>query len=95
MTNMQVNHVIEAPFKYRHCCWFCGEPGNHFFTFPDTSENFINCSHPKLSLSSCDECKAIASKNAVASIWHVRSLVKKQLIKRYKKWFNANLRNNF
>jgi hypothetical protein len=84
----------ETPFNYRHCCWFCGEPHQGFFTFPTQqgSEDEFDMlivdaqfTHPALFVESCHECRTFASQPSLSSIWEVRRFVKEKLITTYAK----------
>ncbi len=90
------DHVIitETPFSKRHCCWFCGEPNDTQFIFPPNSSLssyhedkyiLLDCSHPAISVPSCNECAKIALRARVDSIWLVKAYVKRQLIKLHSK----------
>ena len=81
----QIKTMIGIPFEYRHACWFCAEPANRLFSFPHHKHLVINCIHPDLTLPSCDECYTIARGAKVDDIFAVRSSVKQQLIKHYRK----------
>ncbi|GLX80837.1 hypothetical protein [Thalassotalea eurytherma] len=77
--------MVDVPFEYRHCCWFCGEPANQYFTFPHNAHLVINCIHPTLTVPSCNECSRFAYKATCDSIFAVHSQVKQSLIKHYHK----------
>jgi len=76
---------VETPFDYRHCCWFCAEPSQHYFTFPHAKHLVIACIHPTVTVPSCKECKDIAVKVKADDIYAVHAQVKTSLIKRYQK----------
>lgn len=82
--------VTETPFNKRHCCWFCGEPNNTHFIFPSHSalshyqgdkSLLVTCPHPVISVPSCGECRKLAKKSRVHTIWAVKAFVKQQLIR--------------
>lgn len=86
--------MTETPFDKRHCCWFCGEPKSKDFTFPsdgipaqiiNNTNNGLACSHTQICVPCCSECNQIASKVDANSIWQVNELVKRALIKCYRK----------
>lgn len=79
------DHFIEIPFEHRHQCWFCEEPAGAHFTFPHQYHLIFDCSHPTLTLPSCDECYSAALRAKVNTIWQVKLFVKKYLLKKYKK----------
>jgi len=85
MSNQYQHALVEVPFEFRHCCWFCGEPAAKTFSFPQTDNYLLNPTHPALSLFSCGECLIPAHKSKLASIWLVAASVKKYLIKKYHK----------
>lgn len=76
---------VETPFKYRHCCWFCGEPTADSYAFPQYENIVVNCSHPPLTLPCCQECLKPASMSKQQTIWAVLTDVKKFLINNYQK----------
>ncbi len=76
---------VEAPFNYRHICWFCGEPAGEHFSFPQADNWLINCQHPPLTLMSCAECLIPARRSKASSIWLVFDDVKRYLLKAYQK----------
>jgi hypothetical protein len=86
-------NIIDISFEYRHLCWLCGEPSQVFFTFPHRfyadifNDAYVvhDCPHPLLSVPSCQECRSLASKAEVNSIWAVKAVVKKGLKRIYKK----------
>lgn len=80
-----LDSFIEVPFQYRHSCWFCGEPAGKLFTFPHQRYVVIDCSHPTLTLPTCNECTSLANQVEEDSIWLVKYTVKQQLIKTYQK----------
>ncbi|MDO6427285.1 hypothetical protein Q4489_09690 [Thalassotalea sp. 1_MG-2023] len=81
-----VNHLItETPFAYRFICWFCGEPTNKTFSFPQHSNYIPDCVHPPMSIYTCAECLRWANAAHEDNIWQVRFVVKKALINHYKK----------
>ncbi|MCO4799218.1 MAG: hypothetical protein KC484_08395 [Colwelliaceae bacterium] len=83
---MQLGHpLIETPFQYRNCCWFCQEPAAKYFSFPQVNNFIVNCIHPSLSLYCCNECYVPANKSKASSIWLVFKEVKSYLIKKYQK----------
>ena len=83
---MQADHpLIETPFSYRNCCWFCQEPAAKLFHFPQSNNFVVNCVHPSLSLYCCNECFFPANKSKASSIWLVFKEVKSFLIKTYQK----------
>lgn len=77
--------LVETPFSYRNCCWFCQEPAAKVFNFPQENNNVVNCVHSPLSLNCCDECFVPAQKSKSTSIWSVFKDVKRFLIKHYQK----------
>ena len=93
MTNKAV--ITETPFNKRHCCWFCGEPNDGYFTFPANSSTkqahnqtpiyVTQCPHTTLSVQCCNECRKIASGSNANHIWAVRKFVKKKLLSTYAK----------
>ena len=92
---------IETPFKYRHCCWFCGEPTADTYAFPQCDNIVIDCCHPPLRLPCCQECLKSAAKSKQQSIWSVQAEVKKYLIDTYQKdlaiginWTKEELENS-
>jgi len=99
---MTVSHQsIEAPFNYRHCCWFCGEPAASNFSFPQIDNYVIDCCHPALSVPCCKECLKPALLSQASSIWLVTSDVKRFLINKYQKdlaiginWTQQELENS-
>ena len=93
--------LIETPFEYRRCCWFCGEPKQYMFGFPHNQYLVFQCTHSPLQVPACKECYAFASKAKVNNIWQVQVYVKQQLMKHYKKdlaiglnWTEEELRNS-
>lgn len=80
-----IHPLIETPFNYRNCCWFCQEPAAKCFSFPQVNNFIVNCIHPALSLNCCNECFVPANKSKAPSIWLVFKEVKSYLIKTYQK----------
>ena len=78
------NSLIDVPFEYRHCCWFCGEPAEKSFTFPHQRYVVIACCHPVLTLPACKECLLFANEVQAQNIWQVNAQTKKLLIKKYR-----------
>ncbi|WP_448566683.1 hypothetical protein [Thalassotalea ganghwensis] len=76
---------IEAPFNYRHSCWFCGEPASHELFFPHPHLNLLQCSHSPLIINCCKECQGAAHQSIADNIWQVATDVKKFLVKKYHK----------
>lgn len=85
---------IDIPFDYRHHCWFCGEPSQLLFNFPQTlnanlaedNDYFVlDCPHPPISVPCCGECCRLAKLTDVDSIWAVNYEVKQKLLKIYQK----------
>ena len=96
-----LNHLVEVPFEYRHCCWFCGEPAAQLFTFPHQQYLVIDCCHATVTLPACQECQLFAYQVQAESIWQVARQVKKLLIKKYRthlaiglNWTQAELANS-
>ena len=86
--------MTESPFDKRYCCWFCGEPKSIDFIFPTNevhspilseASSILVCPHPKISIPSCLECHDMAKKSDVNSIWAVNDVVKRTLMKCYRK----------
>ena len=77
--------AVEPPFKYRYCCWFCGEPANQQFCFPQRENILLDLTHPPLSVNSCSECLPWANKAFKRDIWLVKEDVKRALMKKYRK----------
>lgn len=99
--NDDLSHMVEVPFEYRHCCWFCGEPAAQIFTFPHSQYVVIKCCHPILSIPACKECRLFAYQIQAESIWQVAFQLKKRLIKTYRthlaiglNWTKAELANS-
>ncbi|NMP33450.1 hypothetical protein HII17_18035 [Thalassotalea sp. M1531] len=82
---MQIDCLIDIPFEFRHTCYFCGEPSNRFFSFPHSAHIVLACSHPKLTLPCCNECRYIAYTVKQDDVWQVVEKVKQTLIKKYQK----------
>ena len=99
---MPFEHVlIETPFEFRHCCWFCKEPAANVYSFPQTSEQSLNSCHPALKLNCCVDCLPAANKSHGNSIWAVCKEVKSFLINKYRKdlaigihWTKEELENS-
>ena len=85
MFGLQPELDIEVPFTYRNMCWFCGEPGNQHFIFPNQHHLVIDCAHPKLSVPTCKECLVFANSANVDNIGQVHQVVKQLLFKTYRK----------
>lgn len=92
---------IDIPFAYRHHCWFCFEPANETFTFPNPQQLNFDCPHPTVTLPCCLECKRVASKANVLTIWHVAQAVNRYFIHHYRKdlaiglnWTKESLENS-
>lgn len=85
MFGLQPELDIEVPFAYRYMCWFCGEPGNQHFIFPDQRHLVIDCAHPQLSVPACKECLGFANTADVDHIGQVHQVVKQCLFKTYRK----------
>ncbi|MCG9696799.1 hypothetical protein [Shewanella sp. Isolate11] len=73
--------LIDIPFEQRHTCWFCAEPCADTFEYPAQAYT----PHPSLAVPSCKECKKIASKNPLTSIWDCHMAVKDELMRIYAK----------
>ncbi|XPF94408.1 hypothetical protein ACM9HF_20745 [Colwellia sp. RE-S-Sl-9] len=99
---MNVDYCLtEAPFEYRHFCWFCGEPKHSLFGFPHNNWLVFNCPHIPIQIPSCKECYQFAYSAKVDSIWQVHVHVKQQLMKHYHKdlaiglnWTKEELENS-
>ncbi|WP_371377478.1 hypothetical protein [Thalassotalea aquiviva] len=76
---------IEIPFRFRHNCWFCGEPKQSVYEFPAKSEWALLCEHPRLHIPACAECGPRLKKSQAFSIWQCRQEVKSYLCQRYQK----------
>lgn len=76
---------IDIPFEFRGCCWFCKEPSAHQVRFPKSGHEFAEEEYTPLVMPACKECMQIANKCDAVSVTHLRTLVKKQLTKVYKK----------
>jgi hypothetical protein len=76
---------VEVPFAYRHLCWFCGEPANKEFAFPQADNPVLQASVQPLVLMACSECYQIAVKSHSQTIWQCRHQVKKWLMRHYHK----------
>lgn len=77
--------LIDIPFDKRHHCWFCGEPSEVKFTFPNGNRVVIDCPHPPLMVPCCTECCQIARQVTETSIWSVNYVVKRRLMRKYHK----------
>lgn len=93
--------LVETPFQYRHCCWFCNEPAAKVFEFPQYDNYVVSPTHPSLAVRCCSECFGSANKSKVNSIWLVFNEVKRFLIKKYHKdlaiginWTQEELNNS-
>ncbi|MGJ8693763.1 MAG: hypothetical protein ACSHW0_14950 [Thalassotalea sp.] len=98
---LNIDALIEVPFKFRHICWFCGEPANKKFSFPNDQHVVAECPHPTLIIPACQECTQLARQSKEDTIWLVRSKVKKLLISLYQKhlaiglnWTKKELENS-
>jgi len=107
-----IPRLVEIPFKLRHKCWFCGEPNACYFNFPTNKKYYskqehvvLDCSHPLISLPSCNECYRVATKavnkHKLNSIWLIKDLVKSYLLNHYRKdlaiginWTKEELENS-
>ncbi|MEW6983447.1 hypothetical protein AAD001_12415 [Colwelliaceae bacterium 6471] len=78
-------NLIDVPFAYRHKCWFCGEPFNGHFEFPQQAHIVLSCPHPPVAVPSCIECKTIAKTANAETIWQVSTMVKRALMNVYQK----------
>ncbi|WP_286232640.1 hypothetical protein [Thalassotalea sediminis] len=76
--------ATETPFAFRHHCWFCGEPCDKFFAFPQGNHYVPSCIHPPLTIPSCTECLRFANASKADNIWQVNVVVKNNLIKKYR-----------
>lgn len=78
-------NLIDVPFACRHKCWFCGEPFNSHFKFPQQAHIVLTCPHSPVAVPSCIECKTIAKTSNAETIWQVSTIVKRALMKVYQK----------
>lgn len=73
--------LVDIPFEHRHTCWFCAEPCNATFSYwrmPHTP-------HPSLTVPACQECKLLAKKHQLTSIWDCKEAVRDALTLKYQK----------
>lgn len=73
--------LVDIPFDKRHMCWFCDEPCHAELSY----WRMAHTPHPSLTVPACQECKLLAQKHLLTSIWDCREAVKDQLMKRYHK----------
>ncbi len=81
MSPLPTAPLIDVPFEFRHCCWFCHEPSNLYFSYIKEAST----PHPSLSVPACQECLLLAKANPLTSIWDCRVVVKDALLKKYQK----------
>lgn len=77
--------VIDTPFNKRQQCWFCGEPNQFLFSFPNEQHFVLHCPHPALKVPACKECYGFAMQVKADSIWQVNALVKQRIMHIYRK----------
>lgn len=77
--------LIEIPFNFRHCCWFCGEPDYKNINFPKKAYEANIVSHKPICLPSCKECASIIQRSAFTSIFAYRNAIKQALLKKHQK----------
>ena len=92
MFGLNVNQdpsYIDIPFECRHQCWFCGEPAQMGFCFPQIFPQqdaiILDCPHPQFLVPSCAECHHFAQQAKGDSIWAISLAVKRKLLVFYQK----------